>query len=305
MSIRYNTPQPYRNHTLNRNRFREERNQAMNKIFDKYNLPRNMANNQIKRRVKYHDWVRAQLADKSAPDHLKQKYIEFLMDRTVFNEKKRKDVVKLAIDYGNRNILSLRSPVVIAYLQEIHYLYGSKRSLYIFSNRNFYKELQVFGKFREDKAFETVLKKRIAFLRKLKRVTNHNAPLVSVPREVVLDHAHSNEFAIRMRRYHPTYNQGLPIILPSPNPFLSNLILVRRGLGDMANGGYHIGHIFNFMTFYYPIPPHTNSTKRRAATTIQKTVRGMLNRKTLKKQAAARTARAERKEKLKSRKRKR
>lgn len=286
MSIRYNIPQPM-------NRFRKERNRAMNNIFDKYNLPRNMANNQIKRRVKYHDWVHTQLAA-NAPDHLKQKYIEFLMDRTVFNEKKRKDVVKLAIDYGNRNILSLRSPVVIAYLQEIHYLYGSKRSNRYrkLSNRKFYKELKVFGKFREDKAFETVLKKRIAFLRKLKRT--HMPPSVSVPREVVSDHAHSNELEKIMRRY----NQDLPITYP--NPFLSHLILVRRGRLNLDNRMYHIGHIFNFMKEYYPIPPHTNSTKRRAATTIQKTVRGMLNRTKVK----ARTARAESKEKLK-RKRKR
>jgi hypothetical protein len=286
--IRHNFTHP---NEIEMKKFRKKRNQAMNNIFDKYNLPRNVVNNQIKRRVKYHDWARSQMPMyTNAPNE----YEEFLMDRTVFNEKKRKDMVKLAIDYSNANILSLRSPVIIAYLWEIRYLHGDiSKSVwtisYDFIRRFIHKELKVFGKFREDKAFETVLKKRIAFLRKLKRA---GVRTVYVPMNVRQDY---------------------------PN------------LLSYGNHSVHIVNIANFMKDVFPIPPHTNSTKRRAATTIQKTTRGVLNRKkvtTLKKQATnrrkaattiqktvrgmlnrkkvkARTARAERMEKLKSKTRKR
>lgn len=265
-------------------RFRKKRNQAMNNIFDKYNLPRNVANNQIKRRVKYHDWVRSQMP--FLPWNAPNEYVEFLMNRTVFNEKKRKDMVKLAIDYNKANILSLRSPVIIAYLWEIHYLSGE--SITSDARRFIYKELKVFGKFREDKAFETVLKKRIAFLRKLKRGGPRR---VYVPMNIVSNVAHGNELKnIIQRRYD----------FPNPSHFLGFVIKVRQGDRNLASTVVHIENILNFMNEFYPIPPHTNSTKRRAATTIQKTVRGMLNRKKVK----ARTASAERKETLK-RKRKR
>lgn len=290
MSIRYNNASPKSKDEIKMNRFRKKRNQAMNNIFDKYNLPRNMANNQIKRRVKYHDWVHKQSRDRLG-DSAKQKYIELLMDRTVFNEKKRKDMVKLALDYGNDNILSLRSPVIIAYLHEIRYFYDGSRDLY-FSSLYILKDLKVFGKFREDKALETVLKKRIAFLRKLKR---GGPRTVYVPTNVVSNLAHGNELKNFIQRR----------LDFEPSPFLNFVIGVREGYLGFRNLArsetvVDIVNILIFMREFYPIPPHTNSTKRRAATTIQKTVRGMLNRKKVK----ARTASAERKETLK-RKRKR
>lgn len=276
------------------NLFRKNRNQAMNNIFDKYNLPRNMANNQIKRRVKYHNWVRSQgywvRTNGNVLGKWSKEYVEFLMDRTVFNEKKRKDMVKLALEYGNnRNILSLRSPVIIAYLWEMYYL--SNKFVSTDQRRFMRKELKVFGKFREDKALETVLKKRIAFLRKLKR---GGPRTVYVPTNVVSNLAHGNELKNIIQRR----------LDFEPSPFLNFVIGVREGYLGFRNLArsetvVDIVNILIFMREFYPIPPHTNSTKRRAATTIQKTVRGMLNRTKLKKQATARTARAERKEKLK------
>lgn len=282
------------NHPQLMNLFRKNRNQAMNNIFDKYNLPRNMANNQIKRRVKYHNWVRSQgywvRTNGNVLGKWSKEYVEFLMDRTVFNEKKRKDMVKLALEYGNnRNILSLRSPVIIAYLWEMYYL--SNKFVSTDQRRFMRKELKVFGKFREDKALETVLKKRIAFLRKLKR---GGPRTVYVPTNVVSNLAHGNELKNIIQRR----------LDFEPSPFLNFVIGVREGYLGFRNLArsetvVDIVNILRFMKEFYPIPPHTNSTKRRAATTIQKTVRGMLNRTKLKKQATARTARAERKEKLK------
>ena len=291
------------------NRFREERNQAMNKIFDKYNLPRNMTNNQIKRRVKYHDWFHRQLTDlgysnisaeSMFSDDLKQKYIEFLMNRTVFNEKKRKDVVKLAIDYDEANIISLRSPVIRAYLMEMYYFFGGRKYTH------FYEELKVFGKFREDKALETVLKKRITFLRKLKKRPDSTfrrgrGSEVGVPLNVVLNAA--NEKSVQI----PNNYTNFPLLAlirnlrsnnsrPIPMPDTYNIQGQTHIIFDLID-------VLKFMKYFFPIPPHTNTNRRKAATTIQKTTRGMLNRKkvtTLKKQATARTARAERMEKLKS-----
>lgn len=293
-NIRHNIPGRKSKDEIKMNRFRKNRNQAMNNIFDKYNLPRNMANNQIKRRVKYHNWVRSQgywvRTNGNVLGKWSKEYVEFLMDRTVFNEKKRKDMVKLALEYGNnRNILSLRSPVIIAYLWEMYYL--SNKFVSTDQRRFMRKELKVFGKFREDKAFETVLKKRIAFLRKLKR---GGIGGVYVPMNIVSNIAHGNELKNFLQN---AIQRRLSFV---PSHFLTFVIEVREGERNLASTTVRIENILRFMKEFYPIPPHTNSTKRRAATTIQKTVRGMLNRKKVK----ARTASAEKKKTLK-RKRKR
>ena len=301
MSIRYNNASPKSKDEIKMNRFREKRNQAMNNIFDKYNLPRNMANNQIKRRVKYHDWVYKELGAhnywyKRLPW---KEYIEFLMNRTVFNEKKRKDMVRLAIDYKDLNILSLRSPVIIAYLWELNYLYGggiNERLLSFerFARRFIYNELKVFGKFREDKAIEFALKKRITFLRKCKRVGLDYK--IHVPMNVIVNAANDDDVVLNDIDISRANSAGEAYLLK----FIKD---IRRSGITYEFGSYKrffLKPVFQFMKYFFPIPPHTNSTKRRAATTIQKTVRGVLNRKKVK----ARTARAERKETLK-RKRKR
>jgi hypothetical protein len=300
MSIRYNNASPKSKDEIKMNRFRKNRNQAMNNIFDKYNLPRNMANNQIKRRVKYHDWVYKELGAhnywyKRLPW---KEYIEFLMNRTVFNEKKRKDMVTLAIDYKDLNILSLRSPVIIAYLWELNHLYGGGISP-DFVRRFIYNELKVFGKFRKDKAIEFALKKRITFLRKCKRVareTISRGDSIHVPMNVIVNAANDHDVVLNDIDISRANSAGEAALLK----FIKD---IRRSGITYEVGSYKrffFEPIFQFMKYFFPIPPHTNSTKRRAATTIQKTVRGMLNRKKVK----ARTARAERKETLK-RKRKR
>lgn len=179
--IRYN----YVTNEDEKNMFRKGRNRAMNNVFAKYGLPKNMADKEIKQRVKLHNWVvgklvkRGQVNDKNVKrgqvsDKRINKLTKFLMNDTVFTEKKRKDIVGLAIHHPNGSrqddnaILALRSPVVISYLMELAYLFRE------FQIIQFTGQIKAGGRFREDAAMVSVLKKRIHFLRRLKKYkTNH------------------------------------------------------------------------------------------------------------------------------------
>lgn len=179
--IRYN----YVTNEDEKNMFRKGRNRAMNNVFAKYGLPKNMADKEIKQRVKLHNWVvgklnkRGQVNDRNVKrgrvsDNRINKLTKFLMNNTVFTENKRKDIVGLAIHHPNGSrqddnaILALRSPVVISYLMELAYLFRE------FQIRQFTVQIKTRGRFREDAAMVSVLKKRIHFLRRLKKYkTNH------------------------------------------------------------------------------------------------------------------------------------
>ena len=189
--IRYN----YVTNEDEKNMFRRGRNRAMNNVFAKYGLPKNMADKEIKQRVKHYNWVvgklvkRGQVSEKlvkrgQVSDNRRiNKLTKFLMNDTVFTEKKRKDIVDLAINQLNgirqddNAILALRSPVVVSYLMELVYLFG-RPGAYQFTG-----EIKASGRFREDAAMVAVLKKRIHFLRRLKKIkTNHGGVgLVTIP----------------------------------------------------------------------------------------------------------------------------
>lgn len=169
--------------------FRKGRNRAMNNVFAKYGLPKNMADKEIKQRVKLHNWVVGKLVKRgfrAVIDTRMNKLTKFLMNDTVFTEKKRKDIVDLAIHQSNgpagsrhddNAILALRSPVVISYLMELAYLFRE------FQIRQFTVQIKAGGRFREDAAMVSVLKKRIHFLRRLKRRAGgrENVGLVTIP----------------------------------------------------------------------------------------------------------------------------
>lgn len=235
----------------NRKQFRKARNRAMNDVFSKYGIPQNMGNKEIKRRVKYHNWLaRKAILHARKPKHpvrppkgwpknkiwIHNKYIEFLMNDKVFNENKRKDLVVLALQLNDAVLMDVRSPVVVSYLVKLVNLVPDAQY--------FTRQLKSFGKFREDAAMIAMLKKRINFLRKLRREYDD----VMFPVNVITN-------------LRPVLDRlNIPVNIPMNNQFIS------------------IRNLNRLMDDMFPIPP---PTKGNAATKIQKTVRGMRNRKKL------------------------
>ena len=248
------------------------RNGAMNDVYKKFGLPKNMANKEIGRRVKYHNWILGKLRNsrdkngeplmngfsnkqiKKAIDTVHKNkmntFTKFLMNDKLLTESKRKSLVELAIQLDNKSVIALRNPVVITYLMRVQYLIGDLVPNNIEINQSFKpftKQLKALGKYREDAAMVSVLKKRINLMKKIhKRDTFY--------------------------------------------PFLSKNLF-----NDLHNRGIYQDLLYNhdslvypaelkaIMDTLFPLPPHTNSTRKTAATRIQKTVRGMINRKTVKK----------------------
>lgn len=257
----------------NREAAGRSRNTAMNDVYKKFGLPKNMANKEIGRRVKYHNWVAGEIVTGSRNNGSNSQiinahkneintYTKFLMKDTLLTESKRKSLITLAIQLGDKSVIALRNPVVIRYLMRVQYLVLAFTE---FSNayKPFTKELKALGKYREDAAMVSVLKKRINLL---KKIYKKDYPFLS------------------NNLYNDLHNRG--ILSRNPNPLLTPFV--------------YPDELKEIMDILFPLPPHTNSTRKtaaariqktarrvikrkKAATTIQKTVRGMINRKTVKK----------------------
>ena len=244
------------------------RNGAMNDVYKKFGLPKNMANKEIGRRVKYHNWILGKLRNsrdkngeplmngfsnkqiKKAIDTVHKNkmntFTKFLMNDKLLTESKRKSLVELAIQLDNKSVIALRNPVVITYLMRVQYLIGDLVPNNIEINQSFKpftKQLKALGKYREDAAMVSVLKKRINLMKKIhKRDTFY--------------------------------------------PFLSKNLF-----NDLHNRGIYQDLLYNhdslvypaelkaIMDTLFPLPPHTNSTRKTAATRIQKTARRVIKRK--------------------------
>ena len=79
--IRYN----YWPNEHEKNMFRRGRNRAMNNVFAKYGLPKNMADKEIKQRVKHHNWVVGKLVKRGqdvSDNRRINKLKKFLMNAT-------------------------------------------------------------------------------------------------------------------------------------------------------------------------------------------------------------------------------
>lgn len=259
-NVRYDIPRnAYSVYNQEKRRvFRKARNNAMNNVFSKYGIPKNMGNKEIKRRVKYSNWVGSKFhlygPRFSALDHnINAKmerykkylgnlntYTEFLMNDKILTENKRKDLVVLAIQLGGnaRGVLALRNPVVVSYLMKLVQLYE-------FGVSKFAAQLKSFGKYREDAAMISVLKKRINFLKRLKNYGPLNRFNLT-----------NNILGFRVEPVLQKLNIG-------PYNFLTTEKLKK------------------LMDEIFPIPPHPKGNT--AAKTIQKRARGMLNRTTVKK----------------------
>ena len=265
-NVRYDIPRNAYNQEQRRV-FRKARNNAMNNVFSKYGIPKNMGNNAIKRRVKYSNWVGSKFhlygprffAMDHQPMNAKMEryknyyarwkkgnlntYTEFLMNDKILTENKRKDLVVLAIQLGGnaRGVLALRNPVVVSYLMKLVHLYEQGWRV-----SKFAAQLKSFGKYREDAAMISVLKKRINFLKRLKDYGPLNQTLEPL----------NNILGFRVEPVLQKLNIG-------PYNFLTTEKLKK------------------LMDEIFPIPPHPKGNT--AAKTIQKRARGMLNRTTVKK----------------------
>ena len=263
-NVKYNIPSKARNHE-SRRVFRKARNSAMNNVFSKYGIPKNMGNKEIKRRVKYSNWVGSKFnlygpgfsfepnSMNSRMEHVENyyargkkgslnTYTKFLMNDKILTENKRKDLVVLALQLGGnaRGVLAVRNPVIVSYLIKLLSLYDGRG--HARHRQKFTGQLKSFGKYREDAAMISVLKKRINFLKRLKNY----GPINYVPNNI------RNNFEPVLQKLNiESYN------------FLTEPRLKK------------------LMDEIFPIPPHPKGNT--AAKTIQKRARGMINRTTVKK----------------------
>ena len=240
------------------------RNTVLNNVYKKFGLPKNMANKEIGRRVKNHNWVAGKIITEGSHNngsnsqiinaHKNQinTYTKFLNNDTLLNESKRKSLITLAIQLGDKSVIALRNPVVIKYLMRVQYLVTARwerfrhieRYRFEFSNvsKPFTKQLKALGKYREDAAMVSVLKKRINLLKKIYKLEGY--PFLS------------------NNLYNDLHNRG---------------ILLRIWSGRFFEVGDHFvlhpNDIKEIMDILLPLPPHTNSTRKTAAARIQKTVR--------------------------------
>lgn len=240
------------------------RNTVLNDVYKKFGLPKNMANKEIGRRVKNHNWVAGKIITEGSHNNGSNSqiinahkneintYTKFLNNDTLLNESKRKSLITLAIQLGDKSVIALRNPVVITYLMRVQYLVTARwerfrhieRLRFEFSNvsKPFTKQLKALGKYREDAAMVSVLKKRINLLKKIYKLEGY--PFLS------------------NNLYKDLDNRG---------------ILLRIWSGRFFEVGEHFvlhpNDIKEIMDILFPLPPHTNSTRKTAAERIQKTVR--------------------------------
>ena len=252
------------------------RNTVLNDVYKKFGLPKNMANKEIRRRVKNHNWVAGKIITEGSHNNGSNSqiinahkneintYTKFLNNDTLLNESKRKSLITLAIQLGDKSVIALRNPVVITYLMRVQYLVTARwerfrhieRLRFEFSNvsKPFTKQLKALGKYREDAAMVSVLKKRINLLKKIYKRKGYL-------------------FKLSNNLYNDLQNRGI----------------LSRIDGDGDSFVYYPNDIKEIMDILLPLPPHTNSTRKTAAERIQKTVRRR------KKVATRKTAGSERK----------
>ena len=264
-NVKYNISNNVRNQE-NKRVFRKARNSAINNVFSKYRIPQTMGNQEIKRRVKYSNWVGSKFRlygpafyeysgqsmkakmEKYENRYAREKkgslntYTKFLMNDKILTENKRKDLVVLALQLGGnaRGVLAVRNPVIVSYLMKLVSLYGK-----VYYPEEFTRQLKSFGKYRDDAAIISVLKKRISFLKRLKN-------------------------------YGP-----IEYFWNVPNNIRNNIEPVLQKLNIKPYNSLTEQRLKKLMDEIFPIPPHPKGNT--AARTIQRRTRGMINRTTVKK----------------------
>ena len=259
----------------------KNRNNTVRKLFNAKGIPRNMADQEILGRVKVYDnaMTRKNILnfnsnkyDNQGRKLTKIKIANFISNGRVFNQGKRKALVKLMLrfDIGRPaiqgghilEILALKNEDVIRYIKYMADYFGTdgvvERSYvknyvphYIVNLMNKYRIGTLHfpaqgrrGPIREDPGAVRVLKKRTAFLEKMLKIRG-------------------------MWYYRNAEDEG--------EYTLNRDNLPRNMQNKFRNRIVSRRDIWRFMEKEFPLPPHP----KNAATKIQKTVRGMRNRKKL------------------------
>ena len=240
----------------------KNRNNTVRKVFNAKGLPRNMGNKEILSRVKVYDNMRTLKGMRNSRygNDLKIKISNFISNGRVFNQRKRKALVELMLRFDGPHILeilALKNEDVIRYIKYTADFFGDSgvefrggRIPHYIANLtykrrgphpDYYKRRR--GPIREDPGAVRVLKKRAAFLKEMLKVQGN------------------------LNKY--VYIQDLPRNIRNKIPVPS--------YGFPIPGQVNPLNIWRFMEKEFPLPPHP----KNAATKIQKTVRGMRNRKKL------------------------
>ena len=259
----------------------KNRNNTVRKLFNAKGIPRNMADQEILGRVKVYDnaMTRKNILnfnsnkyDNQGRKLTKIKIANFISNGRVFNQRKRKALVELMLrfDIGRPaiqgghilEILALKNEDVIRYIKYMADYFGTdgvvERSYvknyvphYIVNLMNKYRIRTLHfpaqgrrGPIREDPGAVRVLKKRTAFLEKMLKIRG-------------------------MWYYRNAEDEG--------EYTLNRDNLPRNMQNKFRNRIVSRRDIWRFMEKEFPLPPHP----KNAATKIQKTVRGMRNRKKL------------------------
>ena len=284
----------------------KNRNNTVRKLFNAKGIPRNMADQEILGRVKVYDnaMTRKNILnfnsnkyDNQGRKLTKIKIANFISNGRVFNQGKRKALVKLMLRFDSGRpaiqgghileILALKNEDVIRYIKYMADYFGTDGVVernydenyvphYIVNLMNKYRIATLRfpaqgrrGPIREDPGAVRVLKKRTAFLEKMLK--------------------------IRGMRYKRNAEDEGEYTLNRDN-------LPRNMQNKFRNRIVSRRDIWRFMQKEFPLPPHPKNaatkiqsvvrgmrnrkkltTMRKAATTIQKTVRGMRARTTVKK----------------------
>jgi len=256
----------------------KNRNKTVRKLFNAKGIPRNMGNKEILGRVKVYDNAMSRKNilnfnsnkfDNQGRKLTKIKIANFISNGRVFNEGKRKALVKLMLrfDIGRPGIqgghileiLALKNEDVIRYIKYMADYFGTdgvvERSYvknyvphYIVNLMNKYRIVTLHfpaqgrrGPIREDPGAVRVLKKRTAFLEKMLKIRG-------------------------MRYKWNAEDEGL-----------NRDNLPRNMQNNFRNRIVSRRDIWRYILKEFPLPPHP----KNAATKIQSAVRGMRNRKKL------------------------
>ena len=249
----------------------KKRNNTVRKVFNAKGIPRNMGNKEILRRVKVYNNMMSTLPfhprmrngvpeifniDKHAmSNNVKHKISNFISNGRVFNERKRKALVELMLDFNGppvMEILALKNEDVIRYIKMCLRVFTGSFTNYKWAppplHELTYKGMK--GPIREDPAAVRVLKKRTAFL---KRVNQR-------PLGLYIGTTNWREVPEHIRYEVWQYMRKEFPLPPHPKNAATKIQSAVRGMRNRKK----------------------LTTVRKAATTIQKTVRGMSTRKKMK-----------------------
>jgi hypothetical protein len=287
----------------------KKRNNTVRKVFNAKGLPRNMGEKEVLSRVKVYNNFMAQykyeFISPRISNDLKIHISDFITNGRVFNQRKRKALVDLMFRFKTifrelvLQILELKNVDVINYLKysaDYFERWGSRKGWGDRTKQKFFRELTYKG-WKVNSLTSISAARFYGERRKAVRITIREDPA-----------------AVRVLKKRTAFlKKMLKFDWPKdPSNILLNLPKnVLNNFDNVLHEGYglYISDVWDYMQKVFPLPPHPKNaatkiqktvrgmrnrkkltTMRKAATTIQKTVRGMINRKKMKTVAGKRKA---------------